>query len=112
MTSEAVLFSRPGLELDDAAQHSLEVLERRIRGVLVAREYVMLDYDIPSELLERAVAISPGYQSPTVSPPLRDGEWSAVRVMVERRQSHRMMDELYDVGARAILVTAIQACRI
>ncbi|MGY5764558.1 ATP phosphoribosyltransferase [Brachybacterium sp. DNPG3] len=111
MTSEAVLFSRPGMTLDADAQHSLEVLERRLRGVLVAREYVMLDYDIPSDLLERAVAISPGFQSPTVSP-LRDGEWSAVRVMVERRQSHRMMDDLYEVGARAILVTAIQACRI
>ena len=55
MTSQAVLFSRPGLELGDEAQHALEVLERRIRGVLVAREYVMLDYDIPSTLLERAV---------------------------------------------------------
>lgn len=111
MTSEAVLFSRPGMELDDEAQHALEVLERRIRGVLVAREYVMLDYDIPSELLERAVEITPGLQSPTVSP-LHGGEWSAVRAMVDSRSAHRMMDELYEAGARAILVTAIQACRI
>lgn len=111
MTSEAVLFSRPGMELDGAAARSLEVLERRLRSVLVARQYVMLDYDIPSAQLEKAVAISPGLQSPTVSP-LHGGEWSAVRVMVERRGAHRMMDELYEVGARAILVTAIQACRI
>ena len=111
MTSEAVLFSRPGMELDDDAQHALEVLERRIRGVLVAREYVMLDYDIPSALLERAVEITPGLQSPTVSP-LHGGEWSAVRAMVDSRSAHRMMDELYEAGARAILVTAIQACRI
>ncbi len=111
MTSEAVLFSRPGMELDDEAQHALEVLERRIRGVLVAREYVMLDYDIPSTLLERAVEITPGLQSPTVSP-LHGGEWSAVRAMVDSRSAHRMMDELYEAGARAILVTAIQACRI
>ena len=111
MTSEAVLFSRPGMELDDEAQHALEVLERRIRGVLVAREYVMLDYDIPSALLERAVEITPGLQSPTVSP-LHGGELSAVRAMVDSRSAHRMMDELYEAGARAILVTAIQACRI
>ena len=111
MTSQAVLFSRPGLELGDEAQHALEVLERRIRGVLVAREYVMLDYDIPSTLLERAVEITPGLQSPTVSP-LHGGEWSAVRAMVDSRSAHRMMDELYEAGARAILVTAIQACRI
>ena len=111
MTSQAVLFSRPGLELDDEDAHSLEVLARRIRGVLVAREYVMLDYDIPTALLERAVEITPGLQSPTVSP-LHGGEWSAVRAMVDTRSAHRMMDELYDAGARAILVTAIQACRI
>ena len=111
MTSEAVLFSRPGLELGEDAAHALEVLERRLRGVLVAREYVMLDYDIPSKLLERAVEITPGPQSPTVSP-LHGGEWSAVRAMVDSRSAHRMMDELYEAGARAILVTAIQACRI
>lgn len=111
MTSEAVLFSRPGLELDDETQHVLDVLARRLRGVLVAREYVMLDYDIPTALLERAAAITPGLQSPTVSP-LHGGEWSAVRAMVDIRSAHRMMDELYDAGARAILVTAIQACRI
>ncbi len=111
MTSQAVLFSRPGMELDEEAQHSLEVLERRIRGVLVAREYVMLDYDIPTSLLERAVEITPGLQSPTVSP-LHGGEWSAVRAMVDSRSAHRMMDDLYEAGARAILVTAIQACRI
>lgn len=111
MTSQAVLFSRPGMELDESGAHTLEVLERRIRGVLVAREYVMLDYDIPSALLEQAVTITPGLQSPTVSP-LHGGEWSAVRAMVDRRTAHRMMDDLYDAGARAILVTAIQACRI
>ena len=111
MTSQAVLFSRPGLELDEDGTHVLDVLARRIRGVLVAREYVMLDYDIPSALLERAVEITPGLQSPTVSP-LHGGEWSAVRAMVDTRSAHRMMDELYDAGARAILVTAIQACRI
>lgn len=111
MTSEAVLFSRPGMELDEGPAHTLEVFERRLRSVLVARQYVMLDYDIPTAALERAVEISPGFQSPTVSP-LHGGEWSAVRVMVERRSAHRMMDSLYEVGARAILVTAIQACRI
>ncbi|GAA1487739.1 ATP phosphoribosyltransferase [Brachybacterium sacelli] len=111
MTSQAVLFSRPGMELDAAGQHSLEVLERRTRGVLVAREYVMLDYDVPTALLETAVEITPGLQSPTVSP-LHGGQWSAVRAMVDRRAAHRMMDDLYAAGARAILVTAIQACRI
>lgn len=111
MTSEAVLFSRPGLDLDEPGAHVLDVLVRRLRSVLVARQYVLLDYDIPTELLEQAVAITPGFESPTVSS-LHGGTWSAVRAMVERQATHRMMDELYEVGARAILVTDIQACRI
>ncbi|MGP9693022.1 ATP phosphoribosyltransferase [Brachybacterium sp. AOP25-B2-12] len=111
MTSQAVLFSRPDLELVDDAAHTLEVLIRRIRGVLVARQYVLIDYDIPTALVERAVAVTPGFESPTISP-LHGRDWSAVRSMVERRRTNQVMDELYEVGARAILVTAIQACRI
>ena len=111
MTSQAVLFSRPELELDSTGRHRLDVLVRRLRGVLVAREYVLLDFDIASADIDRAVAIVPGYQAPTVSA-LHGGEWSAVRSMVERKDMNRVMDELYDVGARAILVTDIQACRI
>ncbi|EWS82704.1 ATP phosphoribosyltransferase [Brachybacterium phenoliresistens] len=111
MTSQAVLFSRPGMELEDDARRTLDVLIRRVRSVLVAREYVLIDYDIPQEKLEAAVAITPGFQAPTVSP-LHNGSWSAVRSMVERKQVNRVLDDLYDAGARAILVTAIQACRV
>lgn len=109
--SEAVLFSRPGIDLDPARAHTLEVLRRRIRGVLVAREYVLLDFDIAAENLDRAVEITPGFESPTVSP-LHGRDWYAVRSMVSRRGLNAMMDELYEAGARAILVTDIQACRI
>jgi len=111
MTSQAVLFSRPGLELDAAGRRSLEVLVRRLRGVLVARQYVLIDYDIPTALVERAVEVTPGFESPTVSP-LHGRDWSAVRSMVERRLTNQVMDDLYELGARAILVTPIQACRI
>jgi ATP phosphoribosyltransferase len=111
MTSQAVLFSRPGLELAEDAAHTLEVLVRRIRGVLVAREYVLIDYDIPTEKLEGAVAVTPGFEAPTVSELHRSG-WSAVRSMVAVGETNRVMDELYEAGARAILVTAIQACRM
>lgn len=111
MTSEAVLFSRPTMTLGEQESHTLDVLVRRLRSVLVARKYVLLDYDIPSDLLDRAVAITPGFEAPTVSP-LHGGSWSAVRAMVERRAAHRMMDDLYDAGARAILVTDIRSCRI
>jgi ATP phosphoribosyltransferase len=87
------------------------VLQRRLQGVRVARQFVLMDYDIPIALLERATKVTPGIESPTVSP-LHDPEWVAVRAMVPRQDTNHIMDELYELGARAILVTPIHAARI
>jgi len=107
MESEAVLISRT-----DARDHpGLEVFLRRLQGVLVARSYVMMDYDIPEARVEDAVALTPGIESPTVSPLHREG-WVAVRSMVPRAAAQQVMDDLYDIGARAILTTDIHACRL
>ena len=106
--SEAVLIRASAQETVPA---QLEVLARRLQGVLVAQQYVLMDYDVPQQLVEQAVAITPGLESPTVSP-LHDSSWSAVRAMVRRDQTNRVMDVLYDLGARAILVTSIHACRL
>lgn len=89
----------------------IATLQRRLQGVLVARQYVLIDYDLPRELLERAQTITPGLESPTVSP-LADGSWVAVRAMVPRDETNHVMDELYELGARAILVSSIHAARI
>jgi ATP phosphoribosyltransferase len=89
----------------------IATLQRRLQGVLVARQYVLIDYDLPIALLERAQAITPGLESPTVSP-LADGSWVAVRAMVPRDETNHVMDELYALGARAILVSSIHAARI
>ncbi|WP_375406197.1 ATP phosphoribosyltransferase [uncultured Amnibacterium sp.] len=89
----------------------LDVLERRLSGVLVARRWVMVDYDIPRSLLEEATALAPGYESPTVSP-LHDPDWAAVRVLVMRTDMNLVMDRLYALGARAIFVTPIHAARL
>jgi ATP phosphoribosyltransferase len=86
-------------------------LVRRLQGVLVARRYVMLAYDVPTDRLDDAVALTPGIESPTISPLRREG-WVAVQAMVLRTEVHKIMDELYEVGARAILVTDIHACRL
>jgi ATP phosphoribosyltransferase len=94
-----------------AAERSVEQIVRRLQGVLVARRYVMLAYDVRADLLDRATALTPGIESPTVSPLHREG-WVAVQAMVPRRDVHRIMDELYDIGARAILVTDIHNCRL
>lgn len=106
LDSEAVLVTREGNE-----PAGFEVFKRRIEGVLVARAYVMMDYDIAEENVARAVELTPGIGGPTISPLRREG-WVAVRAMVLRAGSQRLMDELYEVGARAILVTDIHACRL
>ncbi len=106
LESEAVLVTR-----GDEVPAGLEVFKRRLEGVLVARTYVMMDYDIPSENVSAAVALTPGIESPTVSPLHREG-WVAVRAMVPRTGAQRLMDELFDIGARGILLTDIHACRL
>ncbi len=107
LESEGVLITRAGAELPAG----FEVFRRRLEGVLVARSYVMMDYDISGEFVEQAVALTPGIESPTVSPLHREG-WFAVRSMVRRDQAQRVMDELWDLGARGILSTDIHACRL
>jgi ATP phosphoribosyltransferase len=79
--------------------------------VQVAREYVILDYDCPANLVVEATAITPGIESPTISP-LQDPEWVAVRALVRAADINSKMDELYDLGARALLVSALHAARI
>ena len=105
LESSAVLISA------HADLPGITTLQRRLQGVLVARQYVLMDYDLPIALIEPASAITPGLESPTVSP-LRDREWVAVRVMVPREDTNQVMDRLYELGARAILVSPIHAARI
>jgi ATP phosphoribosyltransferase len=105
--SEAILIARPNL----SDQLAVDVFVRRLQGVIVARTYVMVDYDIATSLVEQACAITPGIESPTVSN-LHDPAWAAVRAMVPRKNVHAVMDELYDLGARGIIVTDIMACRL
>jgi ATP phosphoribosyltransferase len=107
LSSEAVLITRRDAE-DPAG---FDVFKRRLDSVIVARTYVMMDYDIRDDQVERAVELTPGIESPTVSPLHREG-WVAVRSMVPRDAAQKIMDELYGLGARGILVTDILACRI
>jgi ATP phosphoribosyltransferase len=107
LTSEAVVISRK----DVVIPAELEILIRRLQGVVTARMYVLLDYDIPKSLVEKACAITPGLESPTISP-LQNADWVAVRAMVKRKETNDVMDELWAIGARGILVTDIHACRL
>jgi ATP phosphoribosyltransferase len=107
LESAAILIGGPNRPPDGAVTQ----LQRRLQGVLVARQYVMLAYDVRADRLDDACALTPGIESPTISPLHREG-WVAVQAMVRRAEVHRIMDELYEVGARAILVTDIHACRL
>ncbi|CAN5251142.1 ATP phosphoribosyltransferase [soil metagenome] len=89
----------------------IATLQRRLQGVLVARQYVLMDYDVPLELLDAVTAVTPGLESPTISP-MHDPGWVAVRAMVPRADTNHVMDQLYALGARAILVSSIHAARI
>lgn len=107
LTSEAIVISRK----DVSIVPELEVLIRRLQGVVTARQYVLMDYDIKKSDVDAACAITPGLESPTISP-LQNPEWLAVRAMVLRTQTNKVMDDLYVLGARGILVTDIHACRL
>ncbi len=107
LTSEAVVIARKAV----AIPPELEILIRRLQGVVTARKYVLLDYDIPKAHVDVACAITPGLESPTISP-LQKSDWVAVRAMVPRKDTNRVMDELWAIGARGILVTDIHACRL
>jgi len=107
LESEAILIHANDREPDAATDQ----LVRRLTGVVIARRYVMMEYDCPKDVLDTACAVTPGLESPTVTP-LRDDDWLSVRAMVERPRTNVVMDELWALGARGILVTEIHACRL
>lgn len=106
LVSEAVVIGRKGVSHRD-----IDTLLRRLQSVLVARQYVLMDYNIPRELAEEARELTPGFDAPTMSP-LQDESWVAMRVMVRKEEMNMVMDQLHTLGARAILVSAILATRI
>lgn len=104
--SEGVLVSRAGTVADKAATQFI----KRVQGVVFGQQYVMIDYDCPRSILEQATTLTPGLESPTVAP-MADPEWVAVRAMVPRRDHQNLMDDLSELGARAILASDIRSCR-
>jgi len=106
LVSEAIL-----IRSDSVDESTVAVLTARLRGVLMARQYVLVDYDVPSAFLGDAIAITPGFEAPTVTP-LHGSDWHAVRVMVPRVEMNHVMDALYAAGARAILTTELLAVRV
>ena len=109
--SEAVLIERDGPATGDGTRDAArDQLAARVQGVVFGQQYLMLDYDCPRAVLERATAITPGLESPTIAP-LADPQWVAVRALVPRRDVNAIMDELAGIGAKAILASDVRFCR-
>ncbi len=108
MKSEAILISRSAetITLPDAA-----LFVKRLKGIIVAREFVMVEYDIPKKELNRACDITPGIESPTIAP-LSNENWVAVKAMIKRKEMNQVMDQLSDIGAKGIIITEIKTCRV
>ena len=106
--SEAVLIERDGDE--EGSRAARDQLAARVQGVVFGQQYLMLDYDCPRAVVDQAVAITPGLESPTIAP-LADPDWVAVRALVPRRQVNAIMDELAAIGAKAILASDVRFCR-
>ena len=106
--SEAVLIERESPDGQTAAAR--DQLAARVQGVVFGQQYLMLDYDCPRDVLDRAAAITPGLESPTIAP-LADPDWVAVRALVPRKAVNTIMDELAGIGAKAILASDIRFCR-
>ncbi|MFN3597157.1 MAG: ATP phosphoribosyltransferase [Rubricoccaceae bacterium] len=109
LDSEAVLVARDASAPD--ADAGVRRFLERVRGIVVARAYAMIEYDVPEEALEQACAVTPGIEAPTISPLSRAG-WVAVKAMARRAEVNDLIDALTPLGARGIIVTDIRTCRI
>lgn len=108
MKSEAILIAR---DQEVAERSCVQTLLGRIKGIMVARSWAMVEYDIPRDKLEAACKVTPGIESPTIAP-LSNPDWVAVKAMVTRSGSNQVMDQLYELGARGIIITDIRSCRL
>ncbi|MCI0491418.1 MAG: ATP phosphoribosyltransferase [Planctomycetes bacterium] len=104
---EAVLIQNPATRHAQLADRVV----RRLEGVVIARSYSLLEYNVPENKLADAERITPGFESPTVSR-LEEAGWLSVRAMVNRSEVIEIMERLEALGATAILETTITNCRL
>ena len=105
--SNAALFCHPQKQ----NLEELHTLVRRLEGKLVAQSYMMIEYDCPADLLAKACELTPGLDAPTVSK-LHGRDWYAVKAMVPQDEANSIMDTLWKVGCRSILLFEIKSARI
>lgn len=89
----------------------IELITKRIAGVIAASKYVVCQYNISRDKLAAATRITPGRRAATVSP-LEEENWVAVSSMVEKKGLANIMDELVAIGAEDVLVFNLDNCRV
>jgi ATP phosphoribosyltransferase len=104
---EAVVVQNPTTTHTDLADRVI----RRLEGIVIARSYSLLEYNVPEAKLREAEKITPGFESPTISK-LEEAGWFAIRAMVKRSEVIEIMEKLEALGASAILETTITNCRL
>ena len=114
LKSEAILIAHSeetNHKEDSTHKKDVDLFVQRLKGIIVAREYVLAEYDIPKESLDKACQITPGIESPTIAP-LSNEHWFAVKSMVKKSDMNVIIDKLSAIGAKAIIITEIRTCRI
>jgi ATP phosphoribosyltransferase len=92
-------------------QDMISLVKRRMEGYITATKYVMLMYNVSNELMDKALVITPGKRSPTVTN-LSCGNVKAVSSLVLKKEVSEKMDALHDIGATDILVLDLQNSRM
>ena len=108
MTSEAVVIARSE---ETARQPKVATFLKRLNGIVLAREYAMIEYDVERKLISEASKLTPGIEAPTISP-LIDPAWVAIKAMTKKHGLNSIIDKLSDLGAKGIVVTEIRTCRL
>lgn len=108
MRSEAILIAH---STNTIQNDTANLFVKRLKGIIVARDFVIVEYDIPKSVLSQACAITPGIEAPTIAP-LSNENWVAVKAMVKKPEMNSIIDKLSDIGAKGIIVTDIRTCRI
>ena len=113
LTSEAVMITsrQPHASVTPELAPLIPLIKSRFAGVIAAKRYVYVSYNILRGNLAAALVITPGRRAPTVSPLDEEG-WVAVSAMVEKKRIATAMDELEKTGAEDILIFALDNCRV
>jgi len=107
METQSVLIASPSTR----HQKLIETLIKRIEGFQTAQKYQMIQYNVQRSLLPKALEVTPGKRSPTISG-LDEKDWVAVSSLILKKESSQIMDRLQEIGASDILLFALNNTRM